>query len=164
MRHPHSHIQLLATSVEQLIDGLWRSKIKIELSANFKIETDLPLNISFRVLGRLGFHGRIALVNESILFSHFRRLFSFRMSNYNSLSFLHTALCIRVDFQLRSNHFFSIYSSLPRHGAQNLHEVPEMSERQYGVATAQTKLDCVQIDGLVVLKIIKHCRLGSPFD
>ena len=37
-------------------------------------------------------------------------------------------------------------------------ELPEMSERQYGVATAQTKLDCVQIDGLVVLKIIKHCR------
>jgi hypothetical protein len=34
----------------------------------------------------------------------------------------------------------------------------KMSERQYGVATAQTKLDCVQIDGLVVLKIIKHCR------
>mmetsp|Transcript_478 Transcript_478/g.1175 ORF Transcript_478/g.1175 Transcript_478/m.1175 type:complete len:351 (+) Transcript_478:102-1154(+) len=29
---------------------------------------------------------------------------------------------------------------------------------QYGVATANTKLDCVQIDGLVVLKIIKHCR------
>lgn len=29
---------------------------------------------------------------------------------------------------------------------------------QYGVATAATKLDCVQIDGLVVLKIIKHCR------
>lgn len=26
------------------------------------------------------------------------------------------------------------------------------------VATAATKLDCVQIDGLVVLKIIKHCR------
>lgn len=38
-----------------------------------------------------------------------------------------------------------------------------MSERQYGVATAQTKLDCVQIDGLVVLKIIKHCRdEGNP--
>mmetsp|Transcript_11793 Transcript_11793/g.27407 ORF Transcript_11793/g.27407 Transcript_11793/m.27407 type:complete len:343 (-) Transcript_11793:36-1064(-) len=29
---------------------------------------------------------------------------------------------------------------------------------QYGVATAATKLDCVQIDGLVVLKIMKHCR------
>merc|ERR1711998_673341 len=29
---------------------------------------------------------------------------------------------------------------------------------QYGVATASSKLDCVQIDGLVVLKIIKHCR------
>jgi hypothetical protein len=33
-----------------------------------------------------------------------------------------------------------------------------MSEPRYGVATAATKLDCVQIDGLVVLKIIKHCK------
>lgn len=32
---------------------------------------------------------------------------------------------------------------------------------QYGVATSNTKLDCVQIDGLVVLKIIKHCRYFS---
>ena len=54
------------------------------------------------------------------------------------------------------------YIQVPRHGpAFAVHELPEMSERQgYGVATAQTKLDCVQIDGLVVLKIIKHCRLS----
>ena len=39
-----------------------------------------------------------------------------------------------------------------------------MQERgQYGIATAASKLDCVQIDGLVVLKIIKHSRdEGNP--
>lgn len=38
-----------------------------------------------------------------------------------------------------------------------------MTEPMYGVATAGTRLDCVQIDGLVVLKIIKHCRdEGNP--
>ena len=32
-----------------------------------------------------------------------------------------------------------------------------------GIATAASKLDCVQIDGLVVLKIIKHSRdEGNP--
>jgi len=33
----------------------------------------------------------------------------------------------------------------------------------YGVTAAHTKLDCVQIEGLVVLKVIKHCRdEGNP--
>ena len=36
-------------------------------------------------------------------------------------------------------------------------------QAQYGIATAASKLDCVQIDGLVVLKIIKHSRdEGNP--
>jgi hypothetical protein len=39
-----------------------------------------------------------------------------------------------------------------------------MATGQYGVATAASKLDCVQIDGLVVLKIIKHCRWGPLHD
>ena len=38
-----------------------------------------------------------------------------------------------------------------------------MEGAQYGIATAASKLDCVQIDGLVVLKIIKHSRdEGNP--
>ena len=39
----------------------------------------------------------------------------------------------------------------------------EKGQAQYGIATAASKLDCVQIDGLVVLKIIKHSRdEGNP--
>lgn len=38
-------------------------------------------------------------------------------------------------------------------------------QAQYGIATAASKLDCVQIDGLVVLKIIKHSRdEGNPIE
>jgi len=40
-----------------------------------------------------------------------------------------------------------------------------MEGAQYGIATAASKLDCVQIDGLVVLKIIKHSRdEGNPIE
>ena len=39
----------------------------------------------------------------------------------------------------------------------------EKGQAQYGIATAASKLDCVQIDGLVVPKIIKHSRdEGNP--
>jgi hypothetical protein len=42
-------------------------------------------------------------------------------------------------------------------------KVPMQGQAQYGIATAASKLDCVQIDGLVVLKIIKHSRdEGNP--